>query len=232
MAKKILVIEDDSSIQKLVHYNLTSEHFDVDVASDGEEGFQKAVHGGFDLILLDIMLPKMDGYAILEALRDRGIHTPVLMLTARTMEFDKVTALNLGADDYITKPFSQRELLARINAVLRRTEQSVKVTKDEERNVLSFGPITVDLLKHTVSLDDTELFFSPKEFELLVIFLKNPGRVFTRDELLEKVWGYDFFGETRTVDVHIRKIREKIEEHPNKPTLIKTIHGVGYKLGE
>ena len=227
---KILVVDDELNIQELIKFNLKSKGYDVLVAGDGLKALKLAKEEKPDLILLDLMLPGMDGYDVCSEIRRNNSISfiPIIMITAKGEEFDKVHGLELGADDYITKPFSVKELLARVKAVLRRT--TIQVFED----VYSFGDIVVDFEKHEVVKDKNKIDLTYKEFELLSEFIKNKGRVMTRDYLLEKIWGYEYIGETRTVDVHIRHLRKKIEEDDKKPKYIETIRGIGYRfsLGE
>lgn len=233
MSTKILVIEDEESIVTLLKYNLSQAGFEVITAYDGEEGFEKAVNENPDLIVLDLMLPKMDGIEVCKDLRKRQIDTPILMLTAKDDEFDKVLGLELGADDYMTKPFSPREVVARVKAILRRTKYRQKQTKDEENPTeIRVGELTILPEQYEVYRNGELIEFTPKEFELLLYLAQNKGRVLTRDQLLNSVWHYDFVGDTRIVDVHISHLREKIEKNTKKPQYIKTIRGLGYKFEE
>lgn len=234
MSKKILVVDDEQSILTLLQYNLEQAGFDVVTALDGEDGLQKGLAENPDLMVLDLMLPKMDGIEVCKQLRQQKIMVPILMLTAKDDEFDKVLGLELGADDYMTKPFSPREVVARIKAILRRTQFTVEV---EPREIETSERIMIGDLKilpeHYEAYYGTErLELTPKEFELLVYLAKHKGRVLTRDQLLSAVWNYDFAGDTRIVDVHISHLREKIERNTKKPLYIKTIRGLGYKLEE
>lgn len=232
MQKKILIIEDEQSIATLLSYNLTQAGYQTIIANDGKEGFELALKEAPSLIVLDIMLPSMDGVEICKELRLQKMTTPIIMLTARDDEFDKVLGLELGADDYMTKPFSPREVVARIKAVLRRSE-GVKVQREGvSDSELDFGRLKVYPERYEAFLDDEQLEFTPKEFELLVYLMKNKSRVLTRDQLLSAVWNYDFAGDTRIVDVHISHLRDKIEENSRKPVFIKTIRGLGYKFEE
>ena len=225
--KKILIIEDEDNIRELVTYNLKSNGYIPLEAADGIAGITKVYKDKPDLILLDIMLPGKDGYEICRELRSEGNNTPIIMLTAKSEEIDKVLGLEFGADDYISKPFGVRELLARIKAVLRRFESNtIKVEGDSE--IIQAGSITIDSDKHRVSVDGMELELTYKEFELLKFLAKNKGHVYSRDELMDKVWGLDFLGETRTVDVHIRHLRKKMQDNDEK--YIETIRGRGYRL--
>ncbi|MED4129184.1 MULTISPECIES: response regulator transcription factor [Shouchella] len=234
MAKRILVVDDEPSISTLLKYNLEQAGFEVETRLDGLAGFERAKEVPFDLIILDLMLPSMDGMDVCRNLRQEHIFVPILMLTAKDDEFDKVLGLELGADDYMTKPFSPREVSARVRAILRRVDQT-QATK-EDVAVKGKGRVIKDL---TIYPDNYEVYvkqdlltLTPKEFELLVYLSENKGRVLTRDQLLNAVWNYEFVGDTRIVDVHISHLREKIEPNPKKPVYIKTIRGLGYKLEE
>jgi len=235
MKNKVLVVDDEQSIVTLLQYNLQQAGFEVLTAMDGEEGLNLAISTNPDIILLDLMLPKKDGMDVCKELRQQKVLTPILMLTAKDDEFDKVLGLELGADDYMTKPFSPREVIARIKAVLRRTQmQSPPVVDDkvEEKEGIIIGELRVLPNFYEAYFKDELLELTPKEFELLLYLVKNRGRVLTRDQLLSAVWNYDFVGDTRIVDVHISHLREKIEENTKKPVYIKTIRGLGYKLEE
>lgn len=232
MEKKVLVIEDEPSIVTLLQYNLNKAGFHVITASDGEDGLNKALTENPDFILLDLMLPKMDGLDVCKELRLRHIDTPILMLTAKDDEFDKVLGLELGADDYLTKPFSPREVVARVKAILRRTSKTSSAEKQEDSSKIQIGELVISPDQYEVYMNGEALEFTPKEFELLVYMAKNKGRVLTRDQLLNAVWNYDFVGDTRIVDVHVSHLREKIEKNSKKPLYIKTIRGMGYKLEE
>jgi two-component system, OmpR family, response regulator len=229
---KILVVEDDQTLLNVLKYNLVKEGYDVLTAADGVQALDVARSNRPDLIVLDIMLPKLDGFEVCRILR-REMTTPILMLTAKAEETDKVVGLELGADDYMTKPFSMREFLARVKAMLRRADM-IKVAaspvKDLIPSLIKVGEIEVDLARHTVSRSGTPIDLSPKEFDLLGFLVKNKEQVFTRDQLLEKVWGYDYAGDTRTVDVHIRWLRQKIEVDPANPKHLLTVRGIGYKF--
>jgi two-component system OmpR family response regulator len=221
---KILVVEDDRTLLNVLKYNLTKEGYSVVTAVDGVEALEVARRDKPDLIILDIMLPKMSGFEVCRILR-KEMTVPILMLTAKTDEVDKVVGLEIGADDYMTKPFSMRELLARIRAMLRRVEMQVPTT-----GTLKLGDIEIDISRHAITKGGNILSLTPKEFDLLAFLARNKGLVFNRDQLLEKVWGYDYAGDTRTVDVHIRWLREKLEDNPAKPKRLVTVRGVGYKL--
>jgi DNA-binding response OmpR family regulator len=225
MNSKILIVEDDPNILEALKYNLSKEGYDTLTAVDGVEALELARGSKPDLIILDIMLPKMSGLEVCRILR-KEMAVPIIMLTARDDEIDKVTGLDLGADDYMTKPFSMRELMARIRAMLRRMEIKAVVPETP----LIFGDIEVDVLHHLIKRKGVPVNLSPKEFDLLVFLTGNKGLVFSRDQLLEKVWGYDYSGDTRTVDVHIRWLREKIEDNSEEPGRLITVRGVGYKF--
>lgn len=239
MTNTILVVEDEQSIATLLQYNLKQAGFDVLTAPDGDEGLRKAVELKPDLILLDLMLPKKDGMEVCKELRMQRIQTPIIMLTAKEDEFDKVLGLELGADDYMTKPFSPREVIARVKAVLRRSKtteanrvEETQTTDSTTEKTFRIGELHVYPERFEASLEGRELEFTPKEFELLVYLLENKNRVLTRDQLLSAVWHYDFAGDTRIVDVHISHLRDQIEENSRKPKYIKTIRGLGYKFEE
>lgn len=225
--QKILIVEDEQSIQKLLEFTLQQANYTTILANDGEEGIEKVLDENPDLIILDLMLPKIDGIEICRMLRKQDIETPIIMLTAKGEEMDKLIGLEMGADDYMTKPFSPREVAARVKAVLRRTGERNRVEKK-----MVAGELTVYPERLEVYLNDKALEFTPKEFELLVYFMRHPNRVLSRDQLLQAVWNYDFAGDTRIVDVHVSHLRDKIEENTRKPRYIKTMRGVGYKFGE
>ncbi len=233
MSKVILVVEDEVSIATLLKYNLEKSGYEVLLAHDGKEGLEIAIEKSPDLMLLDIMLPTMDGMEVCKELRSQKKNIPIIMLTARDDEFDKVLGLELGADDYMTKPFSPREVTARVKAVLRRFTPTAETDPEvSENKTLQFGKLVVYPERFEAHLNEQPLEFTPKEFELLVYLLENKNRVLTRDQLLSAVWNYDFAGDTRIVDVHISHLREKIEENSRKPKFIKTIRGIGYKFEE
>lgn len=232
MVKTILVVEDEVSIATLLQYNLEQAGFKVLLAHDGKVGLDLAIDKVPDLILLDLMLPTLDGMEVCKELRSLKKNIPIIMLTARDDEFDKVLGLELGADDYMTKPFSPREVIARVKAVLRRfVTPVIEETKTGEIS-FEYGTLKVYPDRFEAFLEEVALEFTPKEFELLVYLLENKNRVLTRDQLLSAVWNYDFAGDTRIVDVHISHLREKIEENSRKPIFIKTIRGLGYKFEE
>lgn len=226
MSKRILIVDDEKSIVTLLTYNIEKAGYETDVAYDGIVAMNKATQNKYNLIILDLMLPGMDGLEVCKQLRQNKIDTPILILTAKEDEFDKVLGLELGADDYLTKPFSPRELIARVKAILRRARQPIV----EEFTEIQFGELSIFPDKHEASFAGVNLIFTRKEFELLAYLAKNKGIVLSRDQLLSKVWDYDFAGDTRIVDVHISRLREKIEVDTKKPLYIKTIHGLGYKM--
>ena len=225
---KILIVEDDTNLLTTLKYNLQKDGHNVATAIDGDEAVEIARKVKPDLILLDVMLPKMNGFEVCRILRKEMI-VPILMLTAKAEETDKVVGLEIGADDYMTKPFSMRELLARVRAMLRRAKM-VEPTPINGKALLKIKDLEIDSARHIALLNETALNLTPKEFDLLVFLAKNRGFVFNREQLLEKVWGYDYAGDTRTVDVHIRWLRQKIEANPQKPRYLITVRGTGYKL--
>ena len=225
MNSKILIVEDDPNILAALKYNLGKEGYNTLTAVDGVQALALARESKPALIVLDIMLPELSGFEVCRILR-KEMAVPIIMLTARGDEIDKVTGLDLGADDYITKPFRMRELMARIRAMLRRSEIKTVILETP----LKFGDIEVDILHHLITRKGAALNLSPKEFDLLAFLAGNKGLVFSRDQLLEKVWGYDYAGDTRTVDVHIRWLRGKIEDNSEEPKRLITVRGVGYKF--
>lgn len=225
MKNKILVVEDDPNILEALKYYLTKEGYDTLTSIDGAQAMAVARAGKPDLIILDIMLPEMSGFEVCRILR-KEMDVPIIMLTARDDEIDKVTGLDLGADDYMTKPFSIRELMARVRALLRRTETKPVIPETAAK----FGDLEIDTSHHMITRAGVTLNLSPKEFDLLVFLTANKSLVFSRDRLLEKVWGYEYSGDTRTVDVHIRWLREKIENNSEEPKRLVTVRGVGYKF--
>ncbi|WP_409297277.1 response regulator transcription factor [Peribacillus sp. SCS-26] len=235
MSKKVLVVDDEESIVTLLQYNLEQAGFDVVTAMDGREGVKKAVEEAPDLVILDLMLPEMDGLEVCKQLRQQKLNVPILMLTAKDDEFDKVLGLELGADDYLTKPFSPREVIARIKAILRRSQFQAEAgdqASGDEGDLLKMGDLKIYPERYEAYFEGNQLELTPKEFELLLYLAKHKGRVLTRDQLLSAVWNYDFAGDTRIVDVHISHLRDKIETNTKKPLYIKTIRGLGYKLEE
>ena len=235
MPKKVLVVDDEKLIVKGLRFSLEQEDMEVDTAYDGEEAVEKAREGNYDIILLDLMLPKLDGLSACQQIREFS-DCPIIMLTARTDTLDKIVGLELGADDYIPKPFEPKEVLARVKAVLRRTDKRDAAPAPSEKSegsadVITYPGFSVDKIRYVVSVDGKEIYMPPKELELLFFLASNPNRVFTREQLLENVWGYDFYGESRTVDVHIKRIREKIENPDREQNWsIKTVWSKGYKF--
>ena len=226
---KILIVDDEPVLLDTLRYNLAKGGYAVQTAVDGEEALMVARQESSDLIILDIMLPKMDGFEVCRALRQRS-SVPVLMLTARGEEGDKVLGLELGADDYMTKPFSMRELLARVKAMLRRAEVARSGAEDATAEILRERDLELDLGSHRVTFHGGHLHLKPKEFDLLAFLMRHRGRAFSRQQLLDQVWGYDYDGGTRTVDVHIRWIRQKVESEASRPELIETVRGIGYRF--
>jgi two-component system response regulator VicR len=227
--KKILIVEDEKNIAQVLAFNLMQAGYEYDIASDGEEGLRKALKGNFDLILLDIMLPKMDGYTVCRGIRMR-LDTPIIMVTAKEEDVDKILGLDLGADDYVTKPFSVNVLLARIKANLRRSANEV-VTDAKSDTVLEIRDLVIDNEKYMVTKAGTPIALSKIEYDLLAFLAANQGKPFKREELLESVWGYkEFFGDRRTVDVTVSRLRNKIEADPTHPEYIFSKHGYGYYL--
>ncbi|MDB1563827.1 response regulator YycF [Lacticaseibacillus paracasei] len=231
MAKKILVVDDEKPISDIVKFNLDKEGYDVVTAYDGEEALKKVEAESPDLILLDLMLPKIDGLEVARQIRKEH-DTPIIMLTAKDSEIDKVLGLELGADDYVTKPFSNRELVARVKANLRRTASSSAASneEDEANKELEVGDLTIHPDAYTVSKRGENIELTHREFELLHYLARHLGQVMTREHLLQTVWGYDYFGDVRTVDVTVRRLREKIEDNPSHPEWLVTRRGVGYYL--
>jgi len=223
---KILVVEDDPNLLDTLKYNLVNDGYKVITAADGSQALETARGEKPELIILDLMLPQLSGFEVCRILR-KEMTVPILMLTARTDEVDKIVGLEIGADDYMTKPFSMRELLARVHAMLRRVTISQPPPVAES---LKFGNLEIDISRHQARYKNVPLALTPKEYDLLVFLARNRGFVFSREQLLEKVWGYDYAGNTRTVDVHIRWLRQKIEVDPKNPEHILTVRGAGYKL--
>jgi two-component system alkaline phosphatase synthesis response regulator PhoP len=223
---RILVVDDEPHILELVRYNLLQEGYDVTTAGNGETALDKVRSERPDLVVLDIMLPGLDGLEVCRRLR-KDTAIPIIMLTAKGGELERVVGLEIGADDYVTKPFSPRELVARVRAVLRRRVREVSAPTQDPIKV---GGLHLDPVTHEVTLQGRRIDLTAREFELLWLLMRHPNRVFTRDFLLEHLWGYDFYGSTRTVDMHVSRLREKIEDDPVLPTYIVTVRGVGYKL--
>jgi two-component system, OmpR family, alkaline phosphatase synthesis response regulator PhoP len=225
MAARILIVEDEKALQIALSDRLKSEEYEVDCAGDGEQGLQKALSEQFDLIILDVMLPRKKGLDVCRAVRQAGLVTPIIMLTARGETVDKVLGLKIGADDYVTKPFEMIELLARIEAQLRNPPSPMASTETME-----FGPLRINLRGTSVSKDGKVVPLSAKEFQLLRYFVQHPGETLSRGVLLERVWGYSSEAFTRTVDVHVASLRQKLEKDPQKPSLLVTVLGLGYKF--
>ena len=225
-ARLVLVIEDEAALVATLSYNLRKNGYNVISATDGVAGLKAALRERPDVIVLDLMLPKMDGLEVCRRIRSES-NVPILMLTAKGEELDRVVGLEMGADDYLTKPFGMRELIARVRALLRRAGTS---TGNAEESTIAAGSLEIDLRGHQVLRDKVEVALKPKEFELLAFLASSAGQVFTREQILQRVWGYDFFGGSRTVDVHMRWLREKLESDPAHPAHLLTVRGVGYKF--
>lgn len=228
MAETIAIIEDEQNIVELVKYNLDREGYNTISANNGRRGLELVKQELPNLVILDLMMPEMDGLTVCKQLRAdaQTKFIPIIILTAKSEEADRVLGLEMGADDYVTKPFSPRELVARVRAVMRR---SVK-TDEGEPEIIEIGEIKMDLRQHIVRVRGKEVELTPKEFDFLKLLLVNPGRAFTREFLLEHLWGYEYFGDTRTVDVHVRRLRQKIENDPAEPIYLETVRGVGYRF--
>ena len=228
-SSKILIVEDDRTLLDVLKYNLTKEGFHVITATDGIQALEIARGEKPQLIVLDIMLPQLNGLEVCRILRQE-MTVPILMLTAKTEEIDKIVGLEIGADDYMTKPFSMREFIARVRAMLRRSEIIQQQASNDREVPIRIGDLEIDPGRHVVSCGGNIIELTPKEFDLLSYLVKNRGRVFSRDHLLDRVWGYDYAGDTRTVDVHMRWLRQKIEADPAHPLRLTTVRGVGYKF--
>ena len=233
---RILVVEDEESYRDPLTYQLQREGYEVVASPNGTDALERFAEGGFDLVLLDLMLPGVSGTEVCRTIRLTS-DVPVIMLTAKDDEIDKVVGLELGADDYVTKPYSSRELLARVRAVLRRRAVvpvpvggGSTLAADEDDDLLVAGPIRMDVERHTVRVHDELVSFPLKEFELLELLLRNAGRVLTRGQLIDRIWGSDYVGDTKTLDVHVKRVRAKVEPDPTNPTLLVTVRGLGYKL--
>ncbi|RBY97186.1 DNA-binding response regulator [Blastococcus sp. TF02-8] len=224
---RVLVVEDEESFSDALSYMLGREGFDPVVAATGPDALAEYDRGGADIVLLDLMLPGLSGTEVCRALRSRG-NVPIIMLTAKDSEIDKVVGLELGADDYVTKPYSARELVARIRAVLRRRGEVADTPADD--GVLTAGPVRMDVERHVVSVDGAAVALPLKEFDLLEFLMRNSGRVLTRSQLIDRVWGSDYVGDTKTLDVHVKRLRAKLEPDPANPTYLLTVRGLGYKL--
>lgn len=229
---RILVVEDEESYREPLTYQLTREGYDVVSAATGEEGLDTFTRGGVDLVLLDVMLPGIDGVALCRRIREQS-RVPIIMLTAKSAEIDKVVGLEIGADDYVTKPYSFRELLARVRAVLRRNQQMPqKQGAGSDDMPLVCGDIVMQVGQHQVTVRGQDVFFPLKEFELLEFLLQNKGRVMTRHQLIDRIWGSDYVGDTKTLDVHVKRVRAKIESNPAQPQYLTTVRGLGYKIDD
>jgi two-component system response regulator RegX3 len=226
VADRILIVEDEESLADSVRYNLEREGYAVTVAPDGRRALERFRAEQPSLVILDLMLPEVSGLDVCRAIRAES-DVPIIMVTAKDSEADKVTGLELGADDYVTKPFSVRELVSRVRALLRRAGLVSGGTKDD---VLDGGPVQMDVVRHEVLVGGGTTAFPPKEFELLEAFLRRKGRLLTRDFLIEEVWGSDYFGDTKTLDVHVKRLRKKIEQDPHNPSHLVTVRGLGYKF--
>ncbi|WJL96193.1 response regulator transcription factor [Microbacterium sp. ET2] len=223
---RVLLVEDEPDLADPLAYLLKREGYEVEIAEDGAAALAAFRERGADIVLLDLMLPSMPGTEVCRQIRTTST-VPIIMLTAKDSEVDIVVGLELGADDYVTKPYSARELLARMRAVLRRQQQT---DSDLQDHVLVGGRVVLDIDRHTVSVDDTQINMPLKEFELLEVLMRNAGRVLTRGQLIDRVWGSDYFGDTKTLDVHIKRIRSRIEENPSDPTMLVTVRGLGYRF--
>ena len=231
MARTVLIVDDERSIVDIVGFNLKNAGYETLAAHDGREGLRLARDSNPDLVLLDVMLPYIDGFSVCRTLRAEGYMTPIIMITAREEETDKVLGLELGADDYITKPFSMRELLARVNANMRRAAASDSPAAQEPRNIIRRREIEIDLDRFAVFKDGTSLELTQREFDLLRFLAITPGKVMSREELMREVWQYDYYGDLRAVDVAVRRLREKIETNPAEPEYVMTKRGAGYYFG-
>jgi DNA-binding response OmpR family regulator len=232
MPEKILIVEDEPALQETLAYNLIREGYQVETVGDGQAAIETARYQPPDLIVLDLMLPVLDGFEVTRILRQR-LNVPILILTARDDEIDRVIGLELGADDYLTKPFSMREFLARVKALLRRVRLDRQEKVEQEpasQDILQSGDLTVDSYRREIRLNDRAIPLKPKEYDLLVFLIRQRGRVLSRELILERVWGWEFTGGSRTVDVHVRWLREKIEPDPAVPTRIVTVRGAGYRF--
>jgi DNA-binding response OmpR family regulator len=230
--KKVLVVEDDRDIVDLLKIHLDDLDCQVEVAYDGNSGMDMAMNGSFDLIILDVMLPGKDGISIAQKLRAYENYTPIMMLTAKTEEIDKVLGLESGADDYLTKPFGVREFIARVKAIFRRQEQGAKAVAGGGKKQINLGDLQIDMEKRKVLRSEERIELTPKEFDLLVLLAENPGRSYNREQLLNEVWGYEFSGYEHTVNSHINRLRAKIEPDINNPSYILTTWGIGYRFND
>jgi len=230
MTKKILIIEDNRDLAHLLESHLQDYDFQVDLSFDGIAGLAKADSNNYDLVILDLMLPGLDGLEICQRLRRKSSYVPILMLTAKSSEMDRVVGLEVGADDYVTKPFSIRELLARVKAIFRRVDELKDVSKEDLPAVIQTGDLVIDPTKREAHIAGHSVDLTAKEFDLLLHFARNPGKVYTRSQLLDTVWGYGHDGYEHTVNSHINRLRAKIEQDPSHPTYVLTVWGVGYKF--
>ncbi len=231
MKNRILLIEDDIAISEMVENYLKKEGFNIITAFNGEEGLSKFLNDSFDLIILDIMMPKLDGMEVMRIIREKSL-IPILIMSAKDSDVDKALGLGLGADDYIAKPFSMVELSARIKAAIRRANQYSKNTKKEESNIVNFNELNINLDNYLVTKNAVNIQLTSKEFDILKLFILNPKRVFTKAQIYSFVWNDDYLGDENVINVHMRRLREKIEDNPSEPKYIKTLWGIGYKLGE
>lgn len=232
MSHKILVVEDNRDLARLLALNLGDLSYEVDLAFDGDTGWAKIKKNPYDLIILDLMLPGIDGLEICRRLRTQPVYTAILMLTSKSAELDRVLGLEMGADDYVTKPFSIRELMARVKAIFRRIEKLQSGERPDRSAIIRAGELIIDPDRRQVNLNDRSIDLTAKEFDLLLHFARHAGRVFTRDQLLDKVWGYGHDGYEHTVNSHINRLRAKIEKNPAQPEFVLTVWGVGYKFAE
>ena len=228
MNKRVLIVDDEKNIVDILKFNLGKEGYDTVCAYDGRDGLDKARSMNPDLILLDVMLPYMDGFQVCQTLRKEGNEVPIIMITAREEETDKVMGLELGADDYITKPFSVRELLARVKTNIRRASSNQALSSEYSGEVLRFGELAIDIGRHSVFRDGRELELTQREYELIKFLAERPGKVISRQELMSEVWQYDYYGDLRAVDVAVRRLREKLEKNPAEPEYVITKRGAGY----
>jgi len=226
---RILIVEDEESLADSIRYNLEREGFSVDVAADGRRALERFRESPANLVILDLMLPEVSGLDVCRAIRTES-SVPIIMVTAKDAEADRVSGLELGADDYVTKPFSMRELVSRVRANLRRVRMAEPAASNED--VLQGGPVQLDVGRHEAKVHGVPVAFPPKEFELLETLLRRRGRLLTRDLLIDEVWGSDYFGDTKTLDVHVKRIRKKIEEDPHNPVHLVTVRGLGYKFAD
>ncbi|MCG6929922.1 MAG: response regulator transcription factor [Desulfofustis sp.] len=231
MPRRILVIEDNQDLASVVKKNLENISLEVDLAHDGVAGLNKAESGSYDLIVLDLMLPGIDGMEICRRVRGKQVYTPILMLTAKSSELDRILGLEIGADDYVTKPFSIQELMARVKAIFRRIDE-IRTSDERQGGIIQVGELVIDTFKRTVLCRGRPVDLTAKEFELLSHFANNPGRVYSRAQLLDTVWGYGHDGYEHTVNSHMNRLRAKIEKDPSSPEYILTVWGVGYKFAE